>query len=180
MADTPRPETQQPAGPAPKKKGRGFLWALLAVVVAFGAGYLWQYFEAQDIRDRLAAVEQELAVEHFRVRLGQATMAAQAGEFEAARLQMSDLFNSLQDQMGTLPAGVEEVARDFLARRDDIITGLSRSNPAYADVLYGMQERLAAAVQRGAGAAAPPPEPAVEETFPQPEAGTEQPEPDSP
>jgi hypothetical protein len=182
MADTARPEPNTaPTGSVRKKTGRGVLWGVLAMVIAFGAGFLWQYFEATTVRGQLEAVEQELAVERFRVRLGQATLAAQAGDFEAARQEMSSLFNSLQEQVAMLPPEIEQVARDFLARRDDIITGLSRSNPAFADVLSGMLERLGTVIERtGTGPApvAPAPtegEPVEEPTSPQ--TGDTMPEP---
>jgi hypothetical protein len=139
---TPRPAT----GTVRKKRGRGLLWTLIAVVIAFLAGFGWQYYEASAVRAELTATQQELQIERLRVWLGQAAMAAQAGEYESARQQMSGFFTRVQSLSGTLPDSVAAVTDDFLARRDEVITGLSRSNPAFAGVLYGMLERFRGAV----------------------------------
>lgn len=126
----------------PRKRGRGFLWGFIAVLLAFGAGFGWQFYEASLVRDELASTQQELMIERLRVRLGQAAIAAQAGNYESARRLMSDFFTRLDDAHIALPDSTANVADEFLAMRDEVITGLSRSNPEYADVLYGMLERF--------------------------------------
>ncbi|NIP82738.1 MAG: hypothetical protein GWM90_27370 [Gemmatimonadetes bacterium] len=142
MDETPGTEPRPAMEPVRKKRGRGMLWALLAVVVAFLAGFGWQWYEASTVRDELAATRQELRVERLRVRLGQATLAAQAGDYESARQQMSEFFTTVQQQSATLPDSVAAVTDGLLAMRDEVITGLSRSNPEFAGVLYGMLERF--------------------------------------
>ena len=125
MDDTPGTGTT--ATPTTKKRGRSMLWGLLAVVIAFTAGFLWQFYEATTVRDQLTVAEQELAMERLRVHLGQAALAAQSGNYEMARQQMSGFFGRLED----LPVGVDPavaaVAENFLDMRDEVITGLSRS-----------------------------------------------------
>jgi hypothetical protein len=149
MDDTPGTGTT--ATPTKKKRGRGMLWGLLAVVIAFTAGFLWQFYEATTVRDQLTVAEQELAMERLRVHLGQAALAAQSGNYEMARQQMSGFFGRLED----LPVGVDPavagVAENFLDMRDEVITGLSRSNPEYADVVSGMYENLDGAIDRSLG-----------------------------
>lgn len=90
-------------------------------------------------------------MERLRVHLGQAALAAQSGNYELARQQMSGFFGKLED----LPAGLDPalvgVSDDFLNMRDEVITGLSRSNPEYADVVYGMYENLNGAIDRAIG-----------------------------
>ncbi|MFP4624433.1 MAG: hypothetical protein ACOCVZ_09505 [Gemmatimonadota bacterium] len=149
MNDTPRPGTSA-TGSVRKKSGKGVLFGLLAVVVAFAAGFLWQFYEATTVREQLTQAEQELAVERLRIRLGQAALAAQAGDYESARRQMSVFFTRLQEVGNELPNEMTGPAADFLAMRDDIITGLSRSNPEYAGVLYGMLEQMTAAAEEAA------------------------------
>ena len=126
----------------PRKRGRGFLWGFIAVLLAFGAGFGWQFYEASLVRDELASTQQELMIERLRVRLGQAAIAAQAGNYEGSRRLMSDFFTRLDEAHLVLPDSIAVVADEFLAMRDEIITGLSRSNPEYADVLYGMLDRF--------------------------------------
>jgi hypothetical protein len=141
MDDTPHADTPS-ARSGRKSSGRGLLWAFLAVVIAFLAGFFWQWYEASTIRDDLAATRVELEVERLRVRLGQASLAAQSGDFESARRQMSAFFTHLQERGDQLPDEVTALADDFLGMRDEVITGLSRSNPEYAGVLYGMLQQL--------------------------------------
>ena len=161
--------------PEPRKRGRGFLWGFIAVVLAFGAGFGWQFYEANLVREELSRTEQELMVERLRVQLGQAAIAAQAGDYESARQRMSEFFTRLDAVQLELPDPVGEVGDEFLAMRDEVITGLSRSNAEFAGVLYGMLDRFRAAVpaeMREEGmepAATPagqmePAEPAVEDT----------------
>lgn len=145
------------------KKGRGLLWSFVAVVLAFGAGFGWQYYEASQVRAELVDTQQQLMVERLRVRLGQAAMAAQSGNYESARQRMSSFFTELDDAAMTLPAPLDAIAAQMLARRDDVITGLSRANPEYADILYGMLDRFRSAAgiqdQIGPEPVAPRPEP---------------------
>jgi hypothetical protein len=156
------------------KKGRGLLWSILAVVLAFGAGFGWQYYEASQVREELVDTRRQLMVERLRVRLGQAAMAAQVGNYESARQRMSSFFTELDAAAPTLPAPLDAIAAQIMARRDDVITGLSRANPEYADVLYGMLDRFrsAAGLQDQIR-----PEPVAPEPGPEPVEGPDTAEP---
>lgn len=156
----------------PQKRGRGLLWGFIAVVLAFAAGFGWQFYEASLVRDELSATQQELMVERLRVRLGQAAIAAQSGDYESARQQMSNFFTRLEEARLVLPDSTAVAADEFLAMRDEVITGLSRSNPEYADVLYGMLERfrnIAGLEAQPAAVRPEEPEPAVGDTGPAPD-----------
>lgn len=137
--------TQGVSGRPPRRRGRGFLWAFLAVLIAFGAGFGWQWYEGQSIREQLDRTEKELHIERLRVGLAQAAVAAQAGHFEAARRQMSQFFTRLQAEATDLPPDLSALASSILAQRDDVITGLSRNNAQYVGVLYGLLDRFEAA-----------------------------------
>lgn len=139
----------EPTGPAeagraapPERRRRLWLWALVAVVIAFIGGFGWQYVRAAGIERDLAATESELEVLRLRLELAQAAIAAQSGRFEPARQQMSDLFTRLGDLPEDLDPDVAAVLRELLAERDDVITGLSRGNPAAAATLYAFLDRL--------------------------------------
>ena len=137
------PRTAGPAGPRDHKgSGSRVIWWLAAIVLAFLAGFGWQYYRAMTIEDRLEQTEQELAVERLRVGLAQAAVAAQSGDFESARRLMSDFFTSTQARLEELPAEVRTVAEDLLRERDAVITGLSRSDARTADALYDMLQRF--------------------------------------
>ena len=142
---TPPESPETPRGPAQsgrKKFGRGMLWGLLAIVIAFFVGFFWQFYEATTVREDLAVAEQALEVERLRVQLAQAALAAQSADYESARQRMSGFFTALQEQEEILPPELASLSDDFLAQRDQIITGLSRSNHEFAAVLYGMLGRF--------------------------------------
>lgn len=150
MDETPRTErertTAPPAGPAGKTTGGWMGWALGLFAIVFLAAFIWQFYEAYTTRGELDEVEQELAMERLRVHLGQAALSAQSGNYEAARSQMSTFFTRLQEEGPAMTPEVRGVAEDFLTMRDDVITGLSRGNPEYGGVLYGMLETLGSAI----------------------------------
>jgi hypothetical protein len=139
----PFPEQPRPAEPPPRRSGgKRILWVLILVILAFLAGFGWQYYNAQAIEARLEQTVQELAVERLRVGLAQAAVAAQSGDFEGARRQMSDFFTAMQARLDQLPPDVRAVGEELLRTRDDVITGLSRANPESAELLYGMLLRF--------------------------------------
>jgi hypothetical protein len=147
MDETPRTEPRESSQRPGIRMGRhGWLWALLLVVLAFFIGFFWQFYQATTVRATLAATEHDLVVERLRVQLANAAIAAQTGRYEASRREMSDFFNRIHVQRAMLPQELRPVADEFLAMRDDIITGLSRANPEYAGVLFGMLDRFEAAV----------------------------------
>jgi hypothetical protein len=157
MNDTPHTEphrTPDPDRHAARLGGKGIGIGLALIVVAFFIGFFWQFYQATTVRHSLAATERELVVERLRVQLSNAAIAAQAGRYEAARREMSDFYSRIQTEEWALPDQLRSVAREFLAMRDDVITGLSRSNPEFAGVLFGMLDRFEEAVP-AVGAARP-------------------------
>lgn len=150
----PRP-TSTPTSDVSRKTGRGPLLAMIAVVIAFVVGFGWQFYEASTVRTELSTTQQELLVQSLRAELGQAALAASVGDYEGARRQMSGFFSRISEVSAGLPQPVADVADEFMAMRDEVITGLSRSNPDYAAVLYGMAERLAEAAEDANGREAP-------------------------
>ena len=141
--EAPRTEPDRtPPPPRGKQRGSKLLWWVLAVVLAFLAGFGWQFYRATTIEGQLERTEQELAVERLRVGLAQAAVAAQSGDFESARQQMSDFFTAMQARLGELPEEVRTVGEEMLRDRDQVITALSRSDPRSADTLYAMLQRF--------------------------------------
>jgi hypothetical protein len=160
MEERPSSEPRRTYDDDPKRDrtgGKGVAIALIAVVIAFFIGFFWQFYQATTVRRTLSETEQELVVERLRVQLANAAIAAQAGRYEESRRQMSDFFSRIQTEEWALPDDLRSVAREFQAMRDDVITGLSRANPEYAAVLFGMLDRFEGAVPaQGAPDTAPP------------------------
>ncbi len=163
MVDTTKGEPQENREPAPRRiGGRGLLWGLLVVVIAFFIGFFWQFYQATTVRRVLSETEQELLVERMRVQLASASIAAQAGRFEEARREMSTFFNRIHHERWALPDEMRPLVNEFLAMRDDVVTGLARAQPQYADVVMGMRERFEEAMPED-----PAPGPGVETRPPQ-------------
>lgn len=163
---TARPGSPPPSSPR-RTTGRWLLWSIVAAAVAFLIGFGWQWYEARTVRQQLAETQEQLLVERLRIQLGQAALASQAGDFESARQQMSDFFTRVSETRASLPDSVAVITDRFLDRRDEIITALSRSNPEYAGVLYGMLQtfRRGTAVQPSpAQSPRPSPVPATTDT----------------
>lgn len=149
MKDTPNTEphrTTDADRQVTRLSGKAMGVGLALIVVAFFIGFFWQFYQATTVRQTLAATERELVVERLRVQLSNAAIAAQAGRYEAARREMSDFYSRVQTEEWALPDQLRTVTREFLAMRDDVITGLSRSNPEFAGVLFGMLDRFEEAV----------------------------------
>ncbi len=128
-------------------RGRSILLTVVLVLVAFGAGFLWQYLRANDLQDQLDATRHALALENLEATLGAATIAAQQASFEVARQRASDFYTGLQvlfSGQEAVPAPAE--LQELLQRRDATITLLSRADPRAAEELTSQYSRFSAAV----------------------------------
>lgn len=119
---------------------RDVLVLVAAVAVAFAAGAAWQFTQArqeldtvgQDLataRQDLALLQREGALERLEASAAVATVATQLGDFERGRQLASDFFDLLQAQTATAPPTARAALDQILARRDHIITVLSRGQP---------------------------------------------------
>lgn len=110
--------------------------AVAAVVIAFGGGSGWQFAKARQARlerdtarQELADVQRHGAMDQLEASLAMATVAAQFGDFERGRRLASGFFAMLQEQAGTAPQTARPALNEILARRDGVITMLSRAQP---------------------------------------------------
>jgi hypothetical protein len=135
----------------PQQRNAGIV--TVGVVAAFLGGALWQFVQAREARlerdtarQELVAVEQQRALEQLEASLALATVAAQFGDFESSRRLASDFFGKLQDEVGRVPEVVRPGLNEILARRDGVITVLSRAEPEsaleLAALLTALQEAL--------------------------------------
>jgi hypothetical protein len=127
------------------------LYVAAGVVAGFLVGFLWQYALATSARSRLAAVEHEHAFQQLEGTLAVATIEAQRGSYEIARQFASDFFSGLQTQAQRVPAPARAEIGDILARRDDMITALSRNDPQAAPMLAQLFVRYRGAFGRPVG-----------------------------
>lgn len=122
-------------------KGRAWLFAIFAVVVAFGAGYGWQYMRATELQQQLDTTLDRVAALELQGEAGQASLLAQQGDFEAARRRASTFFTELQALADENDANTSTYA-PILAQRDEVITALSRANPEAAALLASIYARI--------------------------------------
>lgn len=115
---------------------RNALLIVFSIGIAFGGGAAWQFTQARQARaerdaarQELATVQQQLATQRMEAILAMAVVATQFGHHESARQLASEFFTALQQQAGT---AAEPALAELLARRDAIITALSRAQPESA------------------------------------------------
>lgn len=115
---------------------RNVLIVTAAVVVAFGVGFGWQFAKARQARleldtarEEMAVIQRERTLEQLEASIAMATVAAQFGNFERGRQLASDFFDLLQEEASNAPETARSGLDDILARRDGIITVLSRGQP---------------------------------------------------
>ncbi len=124
------------------KSGKGWLVAILAIIIAFGVGYGWQYTKVLQLRKDLAATRAQLEVQTLYVELGQTAFEAQRGNYEQARREASSFFTGLQTAVDSMVPDQRTPFEPILAERDNVITALSRANPDAADMLSGLFARI--------------------------------------
>lgn len=172
MSDVYDGTSSERDAPPSRRSGGGakkFFWFLVAILLAFGAGFGWQWWEAQEVRAELEETEARadslqlrLTFQELGNTLATAVMQATYGNYEPARQAASDFFTNLQRQTASTPLGQGRGIQAVLAERDATITALSRGEPQSRDLLANLfiQYRRATgisapALQAGPGAEEP-------------------------
>ncbi|HEX5438651.1 MAG TPA: hypothetical protein VFW98_15975 [Gemmatimonadaceae bacterium] len=110
-------------------------FTILAVVVAFVAGFLWQFLRAQSLTHALEDARAQMAAAQAEATLGAAALQADQGGYDAARGLASEFFTTLQNTAWQAPATRQPAIARILGQRDSVITLLSRSDPGGAVML---------------------------------------------
>lgn len=129
---------------------RRWLIFSILVLIAFLAGLLpmaWKYLNTSS---ELREANAKAARYQLENTLASAALYARRGEYESARVNASRFFTDVKavvDSSSTdvLAANEKSVINEMLATRDDIITLLSRGDPASADRLSEFYVRYKAA-----------------------------------
>ena len=145
--------------------GRQTLGILIAVVVAFGFGYLTAWLPAgQRIRDLEGSVaaaeaqteETQAALERSQLQVSVAALLGQLGEvyvdvnannFGVAAEKVTPFFDGLSSLLESDPAlgaSRAQALRDILSRRDEIVSDLAQANPEVRRKVGQMFTRLQA------------------------------------
>jgi hypothetical protein len=111
------------------------LTGVIATVLAFAIGFLWQNARARAAQDKLDTANVELTFKRLEATLAAATIDADRGNYEIARQLASEFFTGLQTDLERAPEARRAELRRILAQRDIIITAASRSDPQTGSLL---------------------------------------------
>jgi hypothetical protein len=125
--------------------------SVLALLVAFGLGFLPQWLRARSLDGELRETRHELRMARLEGVLGAALAEALRSNYERSRQLMADFFSRLQGTVGEVenPKQRQEL-QAILAQRDEIITLLSRAEPESTQRLMLAYTRYFAAVDPAA------------------------------
>lgn len=135
--------------------------ALVALAVAFSAGFFPQRTRARTLAAELEATRRDLHFARMEGVLGAALAESLRSNYERSRQLMAGFFTELQASAGDVDDPVRRRELDaILAQRDEIITLLSRAEPESTQRLMLLYTRYFAAMDpagRNAPAVTPPP-----------------------
>ena len=119
---------------------RKWLLRLGALLIAFLLGLLPMWWAKSSVTYELEQAKRELRRQQFHNTLSSAAVYARRGEYETARQSMSTFFTEAQAELDKPDSTVYSAAEKsqvpaLLSNRDDIITLLSRGDPASAERL---------------------------------------------
>lgn len=147
--------------PRPRREqARRILYLLAGLLIVFLIGAGWQFARAQRLQGELEMTRRQLEFSRLEAKLGAATLEARRGSYEVSRQIASDFYTGLQQRIEATP---DEARRHFTAvldRRDDVITGLSRSEDAagllLSDLYLRWRSGMAALATAEGWAVSPP------------------------
>lgn len=121
-----------------KAKRVGIYLGVALLVFMLGLVPMW--LKAREAASQRDAARRELRLVQLQGTLAAAAIDARRGEYEPARQTASDFFSTLRAQLDAgedspLTTRQREEVSPLLARRDDVITMLARSDPASAEQL---------------------------------------------
>ena len=150
MADEEVVETREPAtGTSAMTK---WLIRIGLLLLAFLLGFVPMWISNRQITADLAARDKQLHRSRVQNTLTAATIYARRGEYETARQNTSSFFTEIRGEMDKGDAGIlseqERIGLNrVMAERDEIITLLSRNDPAAAERLSNAFVEYAGVVQ---------------------------------
>ncbi len=122
---------------------KGWLIKIGILVVVFLLGLVPMWISKRSVVNELDQSKRELRRSQLEGTLATAEIFARRGEYETARQSASSFFTDLQAELGrseptTLSAQERSQMPQLLSGRDEIITLLSRNDPASAERLSNL------------------------------------------
>jgi hypothetical protein len=139
MADE-ETRTEQAANPPQDDRVRRWLIRLVVLVVVFLLGFVPMWWSKRSVANDLDQTKRELRRSQLQNTLSAAAVYARRGEYETGRQSASSFFTELQaelDNTGSTVLTTQEKTQipALFSSRDDVITLLSRNDPAAAERL---------------------------------------------
>lgn len=130
--------------------GKTAIYAAVLLVV-FMLGFVPMWLTARERANNLAETQRQLKVAQIQNLLASAVIDARGAEYESARQSASDFFTKLRAEIeresnSALTQAQRENINPLFAQRDEIITLLSRSDPASADRLSNFYDSYRKAI----------------------------------
>ena len=119
---------------------RRFLIYAGVMLVVFLLGFVPMWLRARAASSSLVETEHQLMMVRMERSLASAAIDARRGDYEPARQAVSQFFTSLRAEMdkgdtSNYTQSQRQSMQPLFAGRDELITLLARSDPAYADRL---------------------------------------------
>ncbi len=123
--------------------GKQFLIWAGVVLIAFLLGFVPMWWTKRTVANELEQVKLELRRQQIQNSLSAAAVYAKRGEYEPARQNASTFFSDIQSEVNDAGSKVlttesRSQVSSLLSGRDEIITLLSRADPAAADRVSDM------------------------------------------
>jgi hypothetical protein len=123
-----------------------------ALLLAFLLGFVPMWLSNRQLTADLAARDKQLHRSHIQNTLTAATIYARRGEYETARQNTSSFFTEIRAEIDKVDAGIlseqERIGLNrVMAERDEVITLLSRNDPAAAERLSNVFVEYVGVVQ---------------------------------
>lgn len=132
-------KTSDSTTPTGRSFGQKIAIALLILLAVFGLGFLPQWWSKRQVQQSLEVTQRQLQISRWRAVLGSAAIDARRGEYELARQATSKFFTEaradLDNGNSVFTDAQQAQMKALLGPRDDVITLLSRNDPASADKL---------------------------------------------
>ncbi len=149
-----------------RSAGRTPLWKRviaygLILVIVFLLGLVPMWLRVRQRTNELEATRVELRRSQMRSALSAGALDARRGDYEPARMAMSDFFTTLSSELergenSALDQTQRDAVRPLLTQRDEIITLLARSDPAAADRLADLDASYRKAMGNAQPLSSPP------------------------
>lgn len=115
---------------------------VVALTVAFSAGFFPRYLEARKLRQEAAAAREAANFARLRDLMGLAYLEVTQNNYGVAGRHSSQFFDGAQQLVQTADPAGKQVLQEILASRDAITAGLAKADPTVVAVIQDLLRKL--------------------------------------